>query len=367
MNGGIGKRSYACNSSIQRTVISMVKPILEESVVELYCSMLPECFKMADLGCSAGPNTLLVVSEVIDIIIDAIHQRLKFVPPPFIQAFLNDLHGNDFNTVFESLPSFYKKLEKEKKGMFKQCFIAGAPGSFYGRLFPNNSLHFFHSSYSLMWISKAPSELINKEGEALNKGNIYTAKTSPPIVTKAYFEQFKKDFMLFLKSRAEEMIHGGHMVITTMGSIKSDDPLSIWEFVGLKLNEMASEGLIDESKLDSFNLPYYAATKEEVRELIEEEGSFAIKRLEAFNMDWDAYLRISDGSLGKQERAIKLATDIRAVGEPILASQFGESVMDDLFRRFKDDVLDYMEAHNCQFVNLVMSLAKKNKTFTSML
>lgn len=71
--------------------------------------------------------------------------------------FLNDLPGNDFNALFRSLPDMYKKLgEEDQTGntLFGACFIAGVPGSFYGRLFPNKSMHFFHSSYSLMWLSK---------------------------------------------------------------------------------------------------------------------------------------------------------------------------------------------------------------------
>lgn len=131
----------------------MVKPILEESIVELYCAMLPDCLKIADLGCSAGPNTFLVVSEIIDTIEETC-QRLNHTSPPCLQAFLNDLPGNDFNTIFKSLPSFCKRLEREKGNKFGQCFVSGAPGSFYGRLFPPNSLHFVHSSYAIMWISK---------------------------------------------------------------------------------------------------------------------------------------------------------------------------------------------------------------------
>ena len=77
--------------------------------------------------------------------------------------------------------------------------------------------------------------------EAMNKGNICIAKTSPPPVFKAYLEQFERDFKMFLKCRTEELVPGGRMVLTTMGSIKSDDPLCIWEVVGLNLNDMALE------------------------------------------------------------------------------------------------------------------------------
>ncbi|KAI5314166.1 hypothetical protein L3X38_043342 [Prunus dulcis] len=357
MNGGVGKTSYANNSLLQRAVISTVKPIVDASIEELCCTLFPECLKIADLGCSSGPNTLLVVSDIIDNIRNTFQKLNR--PPPSLQAFLNDLPRNDFNTVFRSLPGFYKKLDEEPEKKLGPCFIAGMPGSFYGRLFPDNSLHFVHSSYALMWISEVPKGLVTKEGEALNNGNIYIAKTSPPAVFKQYLEQFKRDFTVFLRSRAEELVPGGSMVLTTMGSIKSDDPLCIWEFVGTKLNDMVLEGLIEEEKLDTFNMPYYAPTTKEIEEVIEAEGSFILQNLEVFKNDWDSYVKQADSGLDKKTRAAIFATDIRAVGEPILASQFGEAPMDDLFRRFEADVLDHMERENCQFINLVISLTKK--------
>ncbi|XP_021828251.1 salicylate carboxymethyltransferase-like, partial [Prunus avium] len=305
-----------------------------------------------DLGCSSGPNTLLVVSDIIDSIRTTYHKLNR--PPPSLQAFLNDLPRNDFNTVFRSLPGFYKKLDEEHEKKFGSCFIAGMPGSFYGRLFPNNSLHFVHSSYALHWISE-----VTEEEEGLNKGNIYIAKTSPPVVFKQYLEQFKRDFTVFLRSRAEELVPGGSMVLTTMGSIKSDDPLCIWEFVGMKLNDMVLEGLIEEEKLDTFNMPYYAPTTKEIEEVIEAEGSLILQNLQVFKNDWDSYIKQANSGLDMKTRAAIFATDIRAVAEPILVSQFGEEAMDDLFHRFEADVHDHMKRENCQFINLVISLTKK--------
>ncbi|KAJ7978346.1 Carboxyl methyltransferase [Quillaja saponaria] len=365
MKGGDGKSSYANNSLHPKAVISMVKPMLEESILELYNTLLPECLVIADLGCSAGPNTLLVVSHIIDIIHGESH-KLKLSSPPSFQVFLNDLPGNDFNTVFKSLPAFNENLKKVKGSQIGPCFIAGVPGSFYGRLFPNNSLHFVHSSYAIMWLSEVPKGLVTETGQALNQGNICIAKTSPLTVFEVYYEQFKKDLTVFLKSRAEELVTGGHMILTTMGSIKSDDPLSIWEVVGLKLHDMVYEGLIEKEKLDTFNLPYYAATTEEVKKVIEAEGSFMLQKLEAFNMDWDSFVKNIDSNFEKQERAAMVTNNISSVGEPILASHFGEQVMDDLFCRFKEDVLDHMEAHKCQYINLAIALIKKVEPATLM-
>ena len=49
---------------------------------------------------------------------------------------------------------FEKKVKEENGDQVLPYFVAGVPGSFYGRLFPRNSLHFAHSSYCLMWLSQ---------------------------------------------------------------------------------------------------------------------------------------------------------------------------------------------------------------------
>ncbi|KAF4371093.1 hypothetical protein F8388_020820 [Cannabis sativa] len=94
MNAGVGKSSYAKNSFLQ-------------------------CLRIADLGCSSGPNTLTAVSNIFDII-EASSQSFNINSPTF-QVFLNDLPGNDFNAVFRSLSSFYEKLKKEKGDKFGPC------------------------------------------------------------------------------------------------------------------------------------------------------------------------------------------------------------------------------------------------------
>lgn len=115
--------------------------------------------------------------------------------------------------------------------------------------------------------------------------------------------------------------------------------------------------------MDNFNLPYYAPTSEEVKKVIEVEGSFTLHKFEVFKMDWDSYIKKANIGLGRQGRAAMIATDIRAVGEPILSSQFGEEAMDNLFQRFKAVVLDHMEAEKCEYINLVISLTKKGLNY----
>lgn len=133
-------------------MFSLTKSIREEAITSLYCSAYPNSLAIADLGCSSGPNTLFVVSEFIKVV-EKLCRELNHESPEY-KVFLNDLPGNDFNNIFRSLDNFKKRLHGETETEMDQCYISGVPGSFYGRIFPNQSLHFVHSSYSLMWLSK---------------------------------------------------------------------------------------------------------------------------------------------------------------------------------------------------------------------
>lgn len=138
----------------QQKAISLTNDIREEAITSFYCKKLPiTSLAIADFGCSSGPNTLLVVSDIIKVV-KKLCRQLNHESPEY-NVFLNDLPGNDFNNLFTSLDTFKAKLcgemESTKMG---PCYFFGVPGSFYGRVFPNRSLHFVHSSYSLQWLSK---------------------------------------------------------------------------------------------------------------------------------------------------------------------------------------------------------------------
>ncbi|KAL3729907.1 hypothetical protein ACJRO7_026976 [Eucalyptus globulus] len=363
MNGGMGETSYAINSLLQRKVISMTKPIMEAAITALFSTVaatLPTSLAIADLGCSTGPNALSAVSEIINIVID-LCKAMKHELPEF-QAFLNDLPGNDFNTLFNSfLPRFQGKLSEQLKSKYGvsatlPCFVNGVPGSFYGRLFARESLHLIHSSYSLMWLSQVPRGL---EG---NKGNIYMARSSPPKVLRAYYEQFQRDFSTFLEYRGQELLVGGRMVLTLLGR-RSDDPSSkeccyIWELLAIALSHMVLEGLVEEQKLDSFNIPQYTPSPKEVQGEVQKQGSFSIDCLEASEVNWSILATDSNSDIVLKDGGHNLARCMRAVAEPLLIDHFGKEIIDEIFKRYEALLADRMSKEKNAFVNVVISLKK---------
>ncbi|XP_052724054.1 probable caffeine synthase MTL2 [Vigna angularis] len=360
MNGGEGEISYTKNSLIQRKVASMVKPILEDTVKLLVSNISSErCWKVADLGCSSGPNSLFFVSNMLSVM-DNVSMSLNQDTPRVLQIYMNDLFGNDFNCIFKLIPDFFQRIRGQKKDNHVRCFIHATPGSFYGRLFPDDYIHFFHSSYSLHWLSQAPTS--TSIAEPLNKGNIYITNENSPSVYEAYMKQFEKDFKHFLKSRSEELRSGGIMLLTFIGREKSQHMTSPWSIIGMVLNDMVQEGLVERAKLDFFDLPIYGPTPEEVRQVIEEEGSFRLKTLKTVKIGWDGNLQedVDDATVDSKTRALIVAKSIRAVFEPLLSANFGEVIMDELFSRFAMIVAKLIdtEFESLEYTNVIVSMTK---------
>nr|A0A096VHX1.1 RecName: Full=Probable caffeine synthase MTL2; AltName: Full=Methyltransferase-like 2; Short=CcMTL2 [Coffea canephora]AFV60436.1 methyltransferase-like 2 [Coffea canephora] len=371
MNGGEGDTSYAKNSSYNQLVLTKVKPVLEQCIRELLRANLPninKCIKVADLGCASGPNTLLTVRDIVQSIDKVGQEEKNELEHPTIQIFLNDLFQNDFNSVFKLLPSFYRKLEKENGRKIGSCLISAMPGSFYGRLFPEESMHFLHSCYSVHWLSQVPSGLVTELGISANKGIIYSSKASPPPVQKAYLDQFTKDFTTFLRIHSEELLSGGRMLLTCICKGDESDGLNTIDLLERAINDLVVEGLLEEEKLDSFNLPLYTPSLEVVKCIVEEEGSFEILYLETFKVRYDAGFSIDDDyqvrSLfqvycDEHVKAAYVTFFFRAVFEPILASHFGEAIMPDLFHRFAKNAAKALRLGNGFYNSLIISLAKK--------
>ncbi|XP_024973210.1 jasmonate O-methyltransferase-like [Cynara cardunculus var. scolymus] len=359
MNKGEGETSYAKNSLIQKKIILVGSSMLESAIANILWEVKPGSMGVADLGCSSGPNSLTVISKIVHMV-QAASDRMGR-PMPELRISLNDLPGNDFNYVFQSLPELYKKLKLDC-GIEGNCYIWGLPGSFYGRLFPSHSLHFVHSSSSLHWLSQVPSGLEPCAGTHLNKEKVYISKSSSTSVVEAYQQQFHEDFSLFLRSRAKEMVAKGRMVLSFMGrrspDPRADEACYQWELLARALMSMALDGLVEKESIDSFNAPYYAPSLEEVQYEAEKEGSFAVDCVEAFEIEWDG----GDTSDLKESRGTRVSKIIRAVVEPMMESHFHlrHERMDELFMRYAKIVDGCLSKTRSIYINLLISFVKKD-------
>ncbi|XP_042400370.1 probable jasmonic acid carboxyl methyltransferase 2 [Zingiber officinale] len=350
------------NSSDQRKVIIMAKSILEKATEQMCRTLFLDRITIVDLGCSSGPNALSVVSQVLDIIskLDERQSKEEERTLPEIQFILNDLPSNDFNSVFQSLEEFNKKIKEERGNLLMPYYVAAASGSFHGRLFPSSTVQFFYCSTSLHWLSQAPKELGSAEAISQNRGNIYFTKTSPPWIVKAYREQFQRDFSTFLESRFEELSVGGGALLIFPGREGEDEDGDIFnhisELFSDSLNAMAEEGIISKDKLDAFNMPFYSPLLEEVKSIILNESSFDIEQAHLLSYKWLDATKLDILRDGKM-----IANGFRAWNESLFAHHFGDAILDELFERFAEEVSRGIleeKLTNCSVSNIIIELKK---------
>ncbi|XP_026427635.1 gibberellic acid methyltransferase 2-like [Papaver somniferum] len=340
MQGGDDDGSYARNSEAPASAISLSKPILLKGIesMKLFDGDANECLRIADLGCATGYNTL----ATIDLIVDTLMKRYKeeYNYKPEFEAFFSDLPSNDFNSLFKSFQQFNDTSKK------RRYYSAGVPGSFYHRLFPGRKLHVAASLSALHWLSKIPDSVLDKKSEAWNKGRAWIDGAKKEVV-EAYSKQSMEDLEAFLQCRREEIVEGGLLFILMAGRPGSQQPENqlgdpdsrakhpFTNSMDQAWEDLLQEGLIDEETRDTFNIPTYMRSTDEVYTAFHRCGGFEIQRLE--------YQRIVEHSKEKQEEWIKdpksygkaKANLVRATLKPIVESHIGPKLSEELFKRFE--------------------------------
>uniref|UniRef100_K3Y167 Uncharacterized protein n=1 Tax=Setaria italica TaxID=4555 RepID=K3Y167_SETIT len=212
MNRGERESSYARNS-ITQAVTRLWK----------YTKTLRKVV-ITDLGCASGPNTLTLVETAVEVIFRHCMDKEEL---PEISVFLNDLPDNDSNNL---LLLFYK------------------------RLFTSKSVNLVLSSNSLNLLSEVPDDL-KKNRIPMYESDEGLRRARRPFVDQACGRQFRKDFTTFLKTRAQELVSMGQMVLCMVGRPSSDNDylyIQPWDAPFIPLNDMASRGVISTEMLDSF-------------------------------------------------------------------------------------------------------------------
>ena len=152
---------------LQLKIVQALQPLLEHGIYNNVRSNSMggsgSVFRIADLGCATGINTLLAADTIVRAV------KLTFirqsVDVPEFQVFFADLPSNDFNTLFRTLPPLRADetttgltapaaRDQKKPPTTRSYFASAVSGSHYRRLFPRQTLNFCHSSTSLHWLSQ---------------------------------------------------------------------------------------------------------------------------------------------------------------------------------------------------------------------
>jgi anthranilate O-methyltransferase len=118
------------------------------------------------------------------------------------------------------------------------------------------------------------------------------------------------------------------------------------------------QGRVEKEKLDSFNLPFYAPSIDEVKEVIRRSELFDTNHVELFESNWDPHDDVDGGDLVLDgvRSGVNVAKCIRAVIEPLVMNHFCERIVHDLFEMFAQNVAEHLQKVKAKYPVIVLSL-----------
>ncbi|KAG6483327.1 hypothetical protein ZIOFF_059971 [Zingiber officinale] len=203
---------------------------------------------------------------------------------------------------------------------------------------------------------QVPEGLVDGSGMSINKGKTYICSTSPPAVLSAYFNQFRKDFSVFLKSRSAELQFGGRIGIAMLGRESEDhsdrSTTILWDVLDQSFAILASQEMIDEEKVNEYDVPFYAPSRKEIESEVLRDGSFTIESMENYE------LKTSTGDPKEDARITSMA--IRAIQESMISHHFGEEILDSLFQIYNGLLGEVMVKEEITSSHLLVVLKKSS-------
>ncbi|CAM6126263.1 unnamed protein product [Calypogeia fissa] len=323
MAKGDGEDSYSKNSQFQAIVTEVPRAALDEMLEKLTLPSGTVTVRVADLGSASGPNTIASIAHIVAKLRDRVPKDAEF------QAYFNDVPSNDFNNLFQLLSSDSRA---------RTFFSAGAPGSFFYRIFPKSSVHVFYSAFALHWLSKVPDAVLDKHSPAYNKGKIWY-QHSQSAVARSFQQQALLDLKNFFVARAAELVSGGLLFLVFNGRETSkphecdgDITCNFQSDFGEVFSGLVAEGLVTEQRCETFNLPVYHHNGDDIREALACCGSmFKVDVMKLHKTDFcQSFVAMDTTALARQK-----TITYRAALNPLLEAHFGVNIADAIWQRFE--------------------------------
>lgn len=268
----LGDGFYDRNSKIQEQFIHCSAELLEEAARSV---PLPENgpLGLADLGCSEGKNSLMLLQRLAELI----RQRR---PQQQLMITHNDLPGNNWGGIFA-------RLQDRPYG--SNSWSLASATSFFQTVVPPGTLHIACCYSAVHWLSQVP-EVPDPSGV------LFARMTEPSRSLMA--GQAALDWQSFLQARAQELVPGGRLLLVGGGRAGQD-------VAGLKMYALLDQ-ILQELNHPPFVMPIYYRSEEEVKAPLEAAGfkceHFRVQRLTTpfarqLNEDGDrqAYARATTG------------------------------------------------------------------------
>ena len=122
------------------------------------------------------------------------------------------------------------------------------------------------------------------------------------------------------------------------------------------IDNLILQGIVSEEKLDTFNLPVYHMSPQELEEVVERNGCFSIERMNSISFSSSSLPTL----VSTNQKAQAISFHIRAVTEELIKAHFGEEILDQLFNSYSKKLEEeYYSMIESSVLNLCAVLKRK--------
>jgi len=116
---------------------------------------------------------------------------------------------------------------------------------------------------------------------------------------------------------------------------------------------------VEKKILEAFNLPLYGPSIAEVKEIVMEGNMFKLDHVKLLELNWDPY-DDTDGDVvhDSVRSGMNVSKLVRAMLGPLIASHFGETILDLLFADYAHLVSKHLEQEKTKTAFIIISLKK---------
>ncbi|CAE8582358.1 unnamed protein product [Polarella glacialis] len=268
-----------------------------------------KCWRIMDLGCSQGRNSMAPISAVLK----EVRSRAPGLPGTVLHA---DLPDNDFSTLFHVLAG-----EGSYTRTFEDVYPAAIGRSYYNRLVPSAELHMLLAFVTLHWLPQAP-----------DWGATAWNQWHPAVTTEALAEcrqQAAKDLLGFLEHRAVECVSGAKLILSMVATDSAGDAgSSVPALVDDVLEQLVSEGLVSRSSVSQVSIPIYCRREQDLQavlDLPQVRADFSVEAVQLNFVRHPVELQYEAGEVSWETVVDAIVGGVIAIWEPSLLAPFRDA------------------------------------------
>jgi hypothetical protein len=351
-----GAGYYDRHSAAQMSSIQALQGWLEAAVASLPLPAAPQPVTVLDLGSSEGRNAIRGMASVVD--------RLRRRTGQPLQPVFSDLASNDFNQLFANLE------EARRTRLFAAgVYPAAVGGSFYGPLLPPGTVHLATCFNAIQFLDRLPDVPVPDFIAYRRPHSSRPGLAVSPEVTAAFRRQAEQDLVRFLECRAQELVPGGKLLLSSPGDT---DEASVGDGFGDVLNDacldLVAAGRLQRAAYERVTMPVYFRTVPELLAPLEREdspvrGAFAVERAQALEVTVPFVAEFRQGG-DVSAYAAAYTGFVRAITEPVIRAALkqpeGEpATVEELYERVRARLLAEPERYLWRYILVAALLTRR--------